>query len=105
MSGATRRPCPPPTPGPPEPHLVTARSAYNEKNYPFAAARFTEFLTKFPSHKEVPAVRYGLALSLVEGPERNYEKAVEQLTLLAGMKDFPDHPHVLYFLGLAQRGL
>jgi TolA-binding protein len=85
--------------------LTSARRAYNEKNYPFAAARFREFLTKFPGHKEVPAVRYGLALSLVDGPERDYDKAIEQLNALAGMKDFPEYPHVLYFLGLAQRGM
>src|SRR6059058_4847239 len=83
--------------------LASARRAYNEKNFPFAAARFKEFVDKYASHKELPSARYGLALSLVDGPERDYEKAAAQLTILAGMKDFPDLPHVYYHLGLAQR--
>ena len=37
--------------------LNNARRAYNEKNYPFAADRFREFLTKFGKHKEVPSAR------------------------------------------------
>src|SRR5207244_1740752 len=32
--------------------LGSARKAYNEKNYPFAAQRFREFLARFGGHKE-----------------------------------------------------
>jgi TolA-binding protein len=85
--------------------LASARRAYNEKNYPFARDRFREFLGKFGNHKEVPSARYGLALSLVDGPERDYQAAADQLQQLAGNKDFPDHPFVLYYLGLSQRGV
>ena len=46
--------------------LTSARKAYNEKNYPFAAQRFREFVGKFGNHKEVASARYGLALLLAE---------------------------------------
>ncbi|HEX5273296.1 MAG TPA: hypothetical protein VFW33_22520, partial [Gemmataceae bacterium] len=85
--------------------LTSARRAYNEKNYPFAAQRFKEFLDKYGNHKEAPSARYGLALALLDGPERDYPRALDALQPLAGAKDFGDHPFVLYYLGVAQRGL
>ncbi len=84
--------------------LNSARKAYNEKNHAFAADRFREFLAKFGGHKEANAARYGLALALLEAPQKNYAGAVEQLQQLAGKADFPDHPFVLYYQGLAKRG-
>src|SRR6516225_10203671 len=44
--------------------LNSARKAYNEKNYAFATLKFREYLGKFGNHKDVPAARYGLALTL-----------------------------------------
>ncbi len=85
--------------------LTSARRAYNEKSYAFAAQRFKEFLDKFSNHKEAPSARYGLALALLDGPERDYQRALDALQPLAGAKEFPDHPFVLYYLGAAQRGL
>jgi TolA-binding protein len=85
--------------------LNSARKAYNDHNYPFAISRFREFLSRFGGHKDAPAARYGLALALLELPEKDYAGALEQLQHLAGNKNFPDHPYVLYYLGLAQRGL
>ncbi|MBL8794849.1 MAG: tetratricopeptide repeat protein [Planctomycetia bacterium] len=85
--------------------LNAARKGYNEKNYPIAVAKFREFLAKFAGHKDAPVARYGLALALLEGPDRDHTGALEQLQALAGAKDFPDHPYVLYYLGVAQRGI
>jgi TolA-binding protein len=85
--------------------LDSARKAVGEKNYAVAVSRFREFLTKFGNHKQVPAARYGLAQSLIDGPEKDYAGALEQLQALAGSKDLPEHPFVLWYLGLAQRGL
>jgi TolA-binding protein len=85
--------------------LNSARKAYNEKNYPFAVTRFREFLAKYGNHKEVPRARYGLALSLLELPEKDYNAAIEQLQPLAGNKDLAEQPFVIYYLGLAQRGV
>jgi TolA-binding protein len=85
--------------------LTSARKAYNEKNYPFAVARFREFLNRFGNHKEAPSARYQLGLSLLETPERDYAGAVAELQTLAGNRDLPEHALVLYHLGLAKRGL
>jgi hypothetical protein len=84
--------------------LDSGRRAYNEKNYPFAAARFQEFITKFAGHRELPAARYGLALALIDGPTKDYASALAQLQPLAGQQ-MPERPHVLYYTGLARRGL
>ena len=85
--------------------LSSARRAYNEKNYAFAATRFREFLSKFGSHKEANAARYGLSLALLESQPPDFQAALEQLQPLAGNKDFADYPRVLYYLGTARRGL
>lgn len=85
--------------------LNSAKKAYNEKAYPVAVARFREYLTKYAGNKDAPAARYGLALSLLEGSDKDYQGALEQLGTLAGAKDFPDHPFVLYYLGVSHRGL
>ncbi len=84
--------------------LGSARRAYNEKNYAFAAERFREFLNKFGNHKEANAARYGLALCLIDGPAKDYNGAIQQLQPLI-KKDLPEHPFVLYYLGLSQRAL
>jgi TolA-binding protein len=85
--------------------LNSARKAYNDRNYPVATAQFREFLTKFPRHDKLPEARYGLALALVEGPEKNYLAAAEQLQLLAAKTTLPEHGYVLYYLGMCRRGL
>jgi TolA-binding protein len=84
--------------------LNSAHKAYNEKNFPFAAGKFREFLGKFANHKEAAAARYGLALTLIEGFDKNYNEARELLQPIAGNKDFADRPLALYYLGLAARG-
>ncbi|HJT78055.1 MAG TPA: tetratricopeptide repeat protein [Gemmataceae bacterium] len=84
--------------------LDSARRAYNEKNYPFAVGRFREFLGKFGGHKEAPSAHYGLALCLIEGPDHDYNGAVEQLQPLLGNQALPDRPFILYHFALAKRG-
>jgi TolA-binding protein len=85
--------------------LNSARKAYNDRDYPFAATRFREFLGKYGGHRLAPSARYGLALALLGGPQKDYPAAFEQLQPIAGNKDLPEHPFVLYYLGVAQRGL
>ena len=84
--------------------LTAGRKAYNEQNYPFAAAKFQEYLQKFGGNPNANAARYGLGLCLIDGPERNFEKAIEPLSALAGATTSPDHPYALYYLGVANRG-
>jgi TolA-binding protein len=85
--------------------LNSARKAFNEHNYPFAISRFREYLQRFGGHKDAPAARYGLALTLIEGPQKNYVEARDLLQPLAGNKGLPDYPAIVYHLGLAVRGL
>lgn len=85
--------------------LDSARRAYNEKNYSFARDRFHEFLQKHGGHKEANAAKYGLALCQIDGREKDYPAAVEQLQSIAAAKEMPEHPFVLYYLGLARRGI
>jgi TolA-binding protein len=85
--------------------LNSARKAYNEKNFTFAAERFREFLAKHGGSPDAPAARHGLARCLLEGQPKNYAGAVEQLQPLAGNQDFAEHPFVLADLGVAERGL
>ena len=69
--------------------LNSARKLFNEKKYQPAAARFREFLAKFGGHKDAPAARYGLALSLLESPERNYAEAQGLLQGLTAARIIP----------------
>src|SRR5258708_7582208 len=57
--------------------LASARKAYTERNYPFAADRFREFLQKFGGHPKAADARYGLALVLLEQPQRQHAQAIE----------------------------
>ena len=84
--------------------LSSARRAYNEKNYSFAAGKFKEFLGRYGNHKEAGSARYGLALCLIEGPDKDYNAAIEQLQACVNNKEFPEHAKALYYLGLSQRG-
>lgn len=85
--------------------LNSARKAYNEQNYPFAAAKFQEYVQKFGGMPGVHSARYGLALCHLDGPEQNFEKALEPLGHLVGNTAIPEYPYALYYLGLANRGL
>ncbi len=84
--------------------INSARKAYNEKNYPFAAARYREFLAKFGGNKEAGSARFGLALAILANPPVNYQEARDLLQGLAGQKNLPEYPQILYHLGLAMRG-
>src|SRR5438105_12424677 len=66
--------------------LTSAKNAYNAKDFAFATGRFREFLQKFPNHKDAASAHYGLALSLIDGPDKDYNAAVAELQPLAGAK-------------------
>ncbi len=85
--------------------LTSARKAANEGNHPFAVQRFTEFLQKFGGHPQANAARYQLALAYIDSPDRNFDKAIEQLNPLVGNAGLPEHPLALYHAGLSLRGL
>jgi cellulose synthase operon protein C len=83
--------------------LGAAQKAYNERNLPFAADKFREFLQKFGGHARAVDARYGLALACLEMPERKYAEAIEQLQSVAGNRNFSDYRFAVYYLGLAKR--
>lgn len=85
--------------------LNSARKAFNEKNYPFATTRFREYLSKFGGHKDNNSARFGLALAMIEGPEkdRNYPEIQQLLAPLAQDKNFPEQAMAAYQLALAFR--
>jgi cellulose synthase operon protein C len=85
--------------------LSSARKGYNEKQYAFAQARFKEFLQKFGGHKDASAARYGLALAILDGPEkdRNLAESTQLLTQAASDGAFADRPYAMYYLGQSQR--
>ena len=85
--------------------LNSARKAYNEKNFAFAQGKFREFLAKFGNHKDAPAARYGLALAIIDGPEKKYDEARDIMQSLAATKDFADRALATYYAGVANRGL
>ncbi|MCX5672034.1 MAG: hypothetical protein NTU94_12015, partial [Planctomycetota bacterium] len=85
--------------------LNSARRAYNEQNYPVAAERFREFLKTSGGHREAPSARYGLALALIDGPGKDCTAAAELLEQVNEQGDSPDRPFVLYYMGVAHRGL
>jgi len=85
--------------------LDSARRAYNEGKCDFAAERFREFLRQYGGHKEAPAAHYGLGLSLLELPQKDYNNAIAELQQVAGRQEFSDRPFAFYYLGAAQRGV
>lgn len=86
--------------------LNAARAAYNQQDYAFAADKFREFLRIGSGRADMLSARYGLALCLVEGPEKDYRTAVELLTTVTSPNyTFAERPYGLYHLGLAYRGL
>lgn len=85
--------------------LDSARQEFSDRNYAVAAIRFRDFLARFGKHPDAATARFGLAVCLLELPDRDYALALEQLQPLADNPEMPEHPYVLFYLGQAQRGL
>jgi TolA-binding protein len=85
--------------------LGAARKSLQDRNYPGAAGQFREFLARHPKHEQISSARYGLAQSLLEGPDKDYAGAGEQLKLLVGNTRMTEHAYVLYYAGMVRRGL
>src|SRR4051794_17166937 len=75
--------------------LNVARKAQTEANPQFAADRFREFLQKYGGSKEAPSARLGLALALLDLPDRNFQAALDAVTPAANDNNFPDRPLAL----------
>lgn len=84
--------------------LTSAQKAQVEGNFPFAIQRYGEFLQKFGGHPKASQARYQLALAYLDSPERNYDKALENLNPIVGNAGLPEHPYAVYHAGLCLRG-
>lgn len=84
--------------------IASANKAYDEKQFPFATERFRQYLKDFGGQKDANLARYGLGLCLLEAPQKDFKVAVETLTPVVGVADFPHRASALYYLALAYRG-
>ena len=82
--------------------LNSARKAYTDANYPFAAEKFREFLNKFGAHKEANAARYGLGLALLDLPQPDYQKALDAFSPAFHDPSFADRALACYYAGVAR---
>jgi len=82
--------------------LNAARRAYNDRNFPQAAAQFREYTQKFGGMKDVASAWYGLGLSLLDG-SRDYPAAAEAFSRVVAQADAPDRPYAAYLRGVALR--
>ena len=84
--------------------INAANKAYNEKQFGVAIERYREYLKTHGNQKDATLARYGLALSLLEPPQKDFKVAIETLNQVVGVQDFADRPLALYYLALAYRG-
>ncbi len=82
--------------------LNAARTAQNERNYPVAAEKYRAFLKEFAGTPRTNSARYGLAVILMEAPEKDYKQAVELLSQVAGA-EMPEKAFAAYYLGVGLR--
>ena len=84
--------------------LSAARKAALEKNYAQASERYREFIQRFGNHPQAASARYGLALALLELPNRDFNAIVNTLEPVAGATNAPEYPYILYTLAVGYRG-
>ncbi|MBC7821096.1 MAG: hypothetical protein IAG10_29775, partial [Planctomycetaceae bacterium] len=84
--------------------INAANKAYNEKQFPVAIERYREYLKTHGNQKDATLARYGLALCLLEQPQKDFKVAIETLNPVVGVQEFADRPLALYYLALAYRG-
>jgi len=83
--------------------LDTARRAYNEGKFDASAERFREFLKTNAQKKEASAAQYGLALSLLEFPQKDNAAIVAALQEVIKKTDAVERPFALYYFATTQR--
>jgi TolA-binding protein len=90
-------------PAPVEDHLVQARQAYAKRDFKAAAQGYQAFLSKASDHAQAGLARYGLGLTLLQSPEREFAKAAELLEQAADDARFADRPAAHYWAAVASR--
>ncbi len=85
--------------------LDAARRAYNERNFPFAADRFKQFLQQYGNHAEAHSARLGWGVALLESPQPQYRAAIDPLRPAAESAEFSERGLANFYLGTAYRAL
>jgi cellulose synthase operon protein C len=86
--------------------LDSARRSYSSSQFDAAAARFAEFITRYPKRAEVPAASYGKGLSLLNiGTLKSLAGATTAFSQASGRIDFADRPLAMYYHGVSLRRL
>jgi tetratricopeptide (TPR) repeat protein len=84
--------------------LNEAKQAYEQKNYGQSVAKYREFVAQFPKRPELTAAQYGLAMGLVEMPDRDWNALIAALQPVIASPDVPDKGRAHYWLAAALRG-
>lgn len=84
--------------------LNAANRAFNDGKLDQSTAQFREFLTKYAAHKDAASASFGLGLSLIEGPQKDYPAAIDALNRVVAANT-SDKPLALYYIGAAHRHL
>jgi TolA-binding protein len=85
--------------------LAAGQKAYNDSNLSVATERFQELLRKFANTPSANAARYGLALCLVNSPQQDFARAIENLNHPANDGGFAERGSAAYQLAVCQRAL
>lgn len=86
--------------------LDAGRRLYNEGKFPEAAERFREFLKANSQKAEAPSAHYGLALALLEVPQKDAATTAaiaEALQQVIGKPNAAERPFALYYFATTQR--
>lgn len=82
--------------------LNEAKQAYEQKNYGHSVNKYREFIGNFPKRPEVIGARFGLAMSLVEMPDRDWNALTNELQQVVATNP-PDAGRANYWLAVALR--
>ena len=85
--------------------LDSGRRAYNEGKYDFAAERFAEYVKTYREHQGRYSAQYGLAMSMLARPQRDYKAIGEAFRDALQWSALPERPFALYHYAASLRGL
>jgi len=77
--------------------LRAAKALYDMSRHEMAAREYTSFIKDYPDDKRVTTARHWLGVCLYH--QRQYDKAVAELTRVVAVKDFKQHNDAMLVLG------
>jgi outer membrane protein assembly factor BamD (BamD/ComL family) len=85
--------------------LKSAQEAYTKKDWTAATTRFRDTASRFPKTPSAAAAKFGLAVCLIDGHDKQYAEAKKLLDSLKGDEKGVDGTQLTYYQGSACRGL